>query len=57
MLNVVVPADTWKHIAAVVDCSNKKMTSVKLFVDGKNVKEGKITSPEREPLGRDGGDG
>lgn len=56
-MTVVVPADTWKHIAAVVDCSNKKMTSVKLFVDGKQVKEGKITSPEREPLGRDSIDG
>ena len=45
------------YVEAVVDCSNKKMTSVKLFVDGKQVKEGKITSPEREPLGRDSIDG
>ena len=54
MLNIsslVVPANTWKHIAASVDCSNKKETSVTLFVDGKNVKEAKIVAPEREPLG------
>ena len=54
MLNlsfIVVPPNTWKHIAASVDCSNKKQTSVTLFVDGKNVKEDKIVAPEREPLG------
>lgn len=53
----MVPANTWKHIGAVVDCTNKKMTSVKLYVDGKMVKENKIVSPEREPLGRSWNDG
>ena len=48
---VVVPGDTWKHVAATIDCTSKKTTSVTLFVDGKNVKEAKIPSPEREPLG------
>ena len=47
----MVPANTWKHIAASVDCSNKKQTTVTLFVDGKSVKEDKIAAPEREPLG------
>ena len=48
---VVVPGTTWKHIAATIDCTNKKTTAVSLFVDGKMVKEAKIASPEREPLG------
>lgn len=47
----MVPGDTWKHVAATIDCTSKKTTSVTLFVDGKNVKEAKIPSPEREPLG------
>mgnify|MGYP001772106510 CR=1 FL=1 len=46
----VVPANTWKHIAATIDCTKKKDTVVTLFVDGKNVKEATIASPEREPL-------
>lgn len=48
----MVPGNTWKHIAATIDCTSKKTTSVSLFVDGKMVKEAKIAAPEREPLGR-----
>ena len=47
----MVPGNTWKHIAATIDCTNKKTTAVSLFVDGKMVKEAEIASPEREPLG------
>lgn len=45
-----MPGNTWKHIAATIDCVNKKETKVVLFVDGAKVKESKIVSPEREPL-------
>ena len=37
-----MPGNTWKHIAATIDCVNKKETKVALFVDGAKVKESKI---------------
>ena len=46
----MVPPNTWKHIAATINCVSKKTTTVTLFVDGVKVKEDKIASPEREPL-------